>query len=191
MNEEELTAIRRLALDYVDLLYDGKIYSFTGHNIRRVYKTCNIWRCEVNLYKLGPIVGILEIDIEYYNKREYFVNGYQVKKPILNDTRTYVSEKYKDLLWRISDIYSKYTEEFYPQFVRFEVLESKDAYYTIYKIIEPSSKTLMTYLVLKFNHLLKPIGYNNLGDSGPYCQSFSYLPENLSLEKFNMDNFKF
>jgi len=127
MSEEELRNVKRLALDYVKLLYKGNIYSFSGHNIRSVNKICNIWTCEVNLYCSGPIVGILEINIEYHNKKEYFVTGYGIKTPIINYTQPFISEKYKDLLWKISDTYSKYTEPFYDQLIKHEALESSVA----------------------------------------------------------------
>lgn len=32
--DEELKAVRCLALDYVKLLYEGKIYSFSGHHLK-------------------------------------------------------------------------------------------------------------------------------------------------------------
>ena len=41
--EEEYCMIRRLALDYVKSLYDGKIYLFSGHQLKGTcIKTGNV-----------------------------------------------------------------------------------------------------------------------------------------------------
>lgn len=74
---DELRVVRRLALDYVNLLYAGKIYTFTGHNmVGNCTKTCNTWTCDVSLYCMGPKISILEVNIEYNNPQEYFVTGF-------------------------------------------------------------------------------------------------------------------
>lgn len=129
---------------------------------------------------------MLEVAIEYNNPKEYFVVNCKVKSPIIHDARTLKST---ELLWKISDAYSKYTEEFYANLIKHDAFETNNAYYTIYKAIDMQSKSLFSYVVFKFGLYFKPIGYNNLGDAEEYCQSFSYLPKHLSLEKFDIKNF--
>lgn len=135
---------------------------------------------------MGPKISILEVNIEYNNPQEYFVTGFTVKKPILYNVISGMTTKNKDLLWKISDTYAYYINQ---QIIKQDVFKNKNGYYSVYKVIEKQSKTLLTYLVLKFDLSFKPIGYNNLGDLESFDTQFPYLPENLELDKFNVRNF--
>ena len=68
-----------------------------------------MWVCEVHLYCSGPRISVLEVDIEYNNSKEYFVTNHRVKTPIIYGAQTLLSTEYRNLLWKVSDEYSRYT----------------------------------------------------------------------------------